>query len=200
MNLTWLKNLNPLHRNILGGVVTLLVLVLVGNFMVRPKFTRMSELRAEVAAMSEEMVIYQAKVQKLDILLSENERLKGLLEEQKRQLPDQQEVAQLLQQVTEVGSRAGLVFRLWRPGKAVPNESGLYQELPVDVEVTGSYHQLGLFFEHVAHMDRIVAISNVEISGGDGGGPNMHTQFRATAYAAPTPEQEEAAKQKKAGA
>jgi type IV pilus assembly protein PilO len=201
MNMNWLKNLPPLQRNLIGGFVVLLVLSLTVYFIHAPKVRRIGALQTELAQLGSEVTIYQAKVKRLDELLAENERLQHLLAEQRRQLPEQHEVADLLEQVSDAGTRSGLVFRLWRPGPAKPHESGLYQSLPVQVEVGGGYHQLGVFFEKVAHLDRIVNIGNLNMAPDKKDG-SLTTQFTATAFAALSPEQVQAIQEaaaKKAG-
>jgi type IV pilus assembly protein PilO len=192
MNMNWLKNLPPLQRNLIGGFVVLLVLGLTVYFVHVPKVQRIGALKGELAQLGSEVSIYQAKVKRLDELMAENDRLQHLLAEQRRQLPEQHEVADLLEQVSDAGTRSGLVFRLWRPGPAVPHESGLYQSLPVQVEVWGGYHQLGVFFEKVAHLDRIVNIGDLKMAPEKGGGGGLTTQFTATAFAALSPEQAQA--------
>jgi len=190
MNMNWLKNLPPLQRNLVGGFVVFLALALTVYFVHVPKVQRIGALQGELAQLGGEVSIYQAKVKRLDELVAENDRLQHLLAEQRRQLPEQHEVADLLEQVSDAGARSGLVFRLWRPGPAVPHESGLYQSLPVQVEVGGGYHQLGVFFEKVAHLDRIVNIGTLKMAPDKGG--DLTTQFTATAFAALSPEQTQA--------
>lgn len=191
MNMNWLKNLPPLQRNLIGGFVVFLVLALTVYFVHVPKVQRIGALQTELAQLGSDVSIYQAKVKRLDELKVENERLQHLLAEQRRQLPEQHEVADLLEQVSDAGARSGLVFRLWRPGPAKPHESGLYQSLPVQVEVGGGYHQLGVFFEKVAHLDRIVNIGDLDMKPDKKSG-GLTTQFTATAFAALSPEQVQA--------
>jgi len=200
MNMNWLKNLPALQRNLLGGFIVLLVLGLTVYFVHVPKVQRIASLRAEMSALGSEVSIYQAKVKRLDELVAENDRLQHLLAEQRRQLPEEHEVSELLEQVSDAGARSGLVFRLWRPGPAKPHESGLYQSLPVQVEVGGGYHQLGVFFEKVAHLDRIVNISDLDMGPDKKKGDFLTTKFTATAFAALTPEQVEAIQQAQAEA
>ena len=182
--MNWLKNLKPGQRNLIGAGLVIMVIVLLGNMVYLPKQRQISVLKADLAQVNSEVTIFQTKVKKLDQLLAENERLKKLLNQQRQQLPEEHEVASLLKQVTDLGAQAGLVFKLWRPGGVTPAASGLYQELPVQVEVTGSYHQVGIFFEQVASLDRIVNISNVKIDR-DPNGHGLLTKFTATAFAAP---------------
>jgi type IV pilus assembly protein PilO len=187
VNLNWLKNLPAMQRNLIGGALVAIVLGLVVYFGYLPKAQRVDSLKADLAQINSEVTIYRAKVKKLDDLLAENKRLQERLAEQRRQLPEQNEVADLLRQVTEAGAGAGLEFRLWRPGSPTANPSGLYLELPVAVEVSGTYHQVGVFFEKVAQLDRIVNISDIEMQPEKGGG--LVATFTATAFAALPPEQ-----------
>jgi type IV pilus assembly protein PilO len=187
VNLNWLKNLPALQRNILGGALVFVALSAMVYFAYLPRARQVDSLKADLAQLGSEVAIYQAKVKKLDELLRENKRLQHQLAEQRRQLPEGHEVAELLKQVSDAGVGAGLVFRLWRPGAPVANPSGLYQELPVQVEVAGGYHQLGVFFERVAHLDRIVNITDLRLAPGQGGA--LTTQLTAKAFATLPPDQ-----------
>jgi len=186
MNLNWLKNLPALQRNLIGGAVVAILLGLVVYFAYLPRAREVDSLKADLAQINSEVSIYQAKVKKLDDLLAENDRLQSQLIEQRRQLPEEHEVADLLKQVSDAGASAGLVFRLWRPGAPKINPSQLYQELPVEVEVSGGYHQVGVFFEKVAHLDRIVNITDVQMAPDNTGG--LVTKLTATAFAALPPD------------
>ena len=96
MNLNWLKNLPALQRNLIGGALVAIVLGLVVYFGYLPRSREVDSLKADLAQINSEVSIYQAKVKKLDELLAENDRLQRLLVEQRRQLPEEHEVADLL--------------------------------------------------------------------------------------------------------
>ncbi len=185
MNLDAIKNLQPLHRNLAGGAIVLLVLVLVIFGIIQPKQANLSTLNEEISGLNSEVTIYQEKVKRLDQLIQENRRLVELLEEQKRQLPEDYQIASLVKQVTDAGARTGLTFKFWRPTTPVTDASGLYQRLPVQVEVSGGYHQLALFFEQVSYLTRIVNISEVNITPSRPGSSILTATFMATAFAAP---------------
>lgn len=199
MNLDPIKNLPPLHRNLIGGALVLLVLVAVIFGIIRPKQTQLSSLKKDIDGLNSEVTIYQEKVKRLDQLIAENKRLLELLEEQKRQLPEDHQIASLVKQVTDAGSRTGLTFKFWRPTQPVADPSGLYQRLPVQVEVSGGYHQLALFFEQVSYLTRIVNISDVNITPIKAGSSVLTATFLATAFAAPEPPPAEEAAGQKAG-
>jgi type IV pilus assembly protein PilO len=46
---------------------------------------------------------------------------------------------------------------------AAPVPQDFYQELPINVEVEGTYHNLGLFFDRVSRLSRLVKMGEVKI-------------------------------------
>jgi len=79
-----------------------------------------------------------------------------------RQLPNKTEVPNLLVDITQAGLGRGLNFVLFKPEKEKPLE--FYAELPINIIVTGGYHQLGEFVSDIAALPRIVTVSNINIS------------------------------------
>jgi type IV pilus assembly protein PilO len=79
-----------------------------------------------------------------------------------RQLPDKTEVAALLVDVSQTGLAAGLEFDLFQPeGEQLKD---FYAELPINIKVTGRYHEFGRFISGLATLPRIVTIHNVKIA------------------------------------
>lgn len=79
-----------------------------------------------------------------------------------RQLPDKTEVADLLVDVSQTGLSNGLEFQLFKPGGEI--RKGFYAELPIQLQVTGTYHQFGAFVSGLAALPRIVTIQDVTIT------------------------------------
>lgn len=79
-------------------------------------------------------------------------------------LPSKTEIAELLVDVTRVGLDAGLEFELFKPGNEVPRD--FYAEFPINLRVTGTYHQLGNFVSGVAGLPRIVTIHDLSMKKG----------------------------------
>lgn len=78
-------------------------------------------------------------------------------------LPDEKEIPSLLEDISKSGSHSGLEFMLFKPGQEVLK--GFYAEIPVEIKVTGGYHNLAMFFDKVAKLSRIVTVSKVSIQG-----------------------------------
>lgn len=79
------------------------------------------------------------------------------------QLPPGSEVSGLLRQLQNLVSQSGLTLKLWRPDRQRAHPSGLYEEIPITVELTGGYHDTGLFLDRVSKMTRIVNMLNLRM-------------------------------------
>jgi type IV pilus assembly protein PilO len=114
-------------------------------------------------------------------------------------LPEDREVANLLRKVTLVGQQAGVEFELFKPKPQIPGE--IYTENPVDVKVTGGYHQVGSFLAEVANLDRIVNVTGLNLKSLEDGtkAQTVEAVFEATAYTLnPVPDPSEKAASKPA--
>ncbi len=78
-----------------------------------------------------------------------------------RQLPSKTEVPELLVDISQTGLASGLEFRLFKPKAEIRKD--FYAELPIRIEVTGTYHQFGKFVSGVAALSRIVTLHNISI-------------------------------------
>ena len=98
-----------------------------------------------------------------------------------RQLPSKTEVAELLVDISQAGLANGLEFELFKPLAEVPAE--FYSELPIDIKVTGHYHDFGKFVSDVAALPRIVTLHDITISSkGDGKGADLSMSAKAKTY------------------
>lgn len=88
--------------------------------------------------------------------LEETDRQFGAL---LKQLPNRAEMDSLLADINQAGLGRGLQFELFKPGPDVVKD--FYAEMPIDVRIIGSYHDLGQFASDVAQMPRIVTLSNI---------------------------------------
>lgn len=87
--------------------------------------------------------------------------LKKSLNNMLRQLPRKAEVDALLADISQTGIAAGLEFELFKPG-APSNQDG-QPFMPIQIIVTGTYHQFGQFVSGVAALSRIVTLHNVNL-------------------------------------
>ena len=78
-----------------------------------------------------------------------------------RQLPETTEVESLLVDVSQTGLASGLEIKKFRPSEE--EKKGFYAELPIALEVSGSFHQLATFISGIAALPRIVTINDMAL-------------------------------------
>jgi type IV pilus assembly protein PilO len=79
-----------------------------------------------------------------------------------KSLPTSNETPGLLDDITLVGTSAGLTFKLLNWQREIPKE--FYSELPIEMEVTGGYHNFGQFASEIAGLPRIVTVHDFEVT------------------------------------
>jgi type IV pilus assembly protein PilO len=108
-----------------------------------------------------------------------------------KQLPNKSEMDALLIDINQAGLGRGLAFELFRPAEK-ENFTEFYAELPVNIKVTGNYHDLGAFASDVAKMPRIVLLTDLKIDPPKDGTLTMEAVAKTYRYL----DEEEIAKQR----
>jgi len=110
-----------------------------------------------------------------------------------KQLPNKSQMDALLVDINQAGLSRGLQFELFRPA---PSESRreFYSELPIQLKVIGTYHDMGAFAADVGQLPRIVTLNNISITAGKDGNLTMDATARTFRYL----DENEVAEQRKA--
>jgi len=109
-----------------------------------------------------------------------------------KQLPNKSEMDALLIDINQAGLGRGLAFELFKPASN-ENFTEFYAELPVNIRVTGQYHDLGAFASDVAKMPRIVLLTDLKIDPPKDGILSMEAVAKTYRYL----DEDEVAKQRK---
>jgi type IV pilus assembly protein PilO len=110
-----------------------------------------------------------------------------------KQLPNKSEMDALLIDINQAGLGRGLAFELFKPSEK-ENFTEFYAELPVNIKVTGNYHDLGAFASDVAKMPRIVLLTDLKLEPPKDGVLSMEAVAKNYRYL----DEEEVSKQRKA--
>jgi type IV pilus assembly protein PilO len=110
-----------------------------------------------------------------------------------RQLPNRSEMDALLTDINQAGLGRGLQFELFKPA-AQETTSEFYAELPINIRVTGGYHELGAFASDIAQLPRIVTLNDIAVATGRDGMLTMDAVAKTFRYL----DEEELSKQRKA--
>ena len=111
-----------------------------------------------------------------------------------KQLPDRAQMDALLVDINRAGLGRGLQFDLFKPA---PQETlrEFYAELPIQIRITGSYHELGRFASDIGALPRIVTLNDLEIRAEAKGGMVMDAVAKTFRYL----DDKELAEQRRAG-
>jgi type IV pilus assembly protein PilO len=118
----------------------------------------------------------------------ETDEMKKKRQDALKQLPDKKDIDKLLQDISFSAVESGLEVMLFKPQPEIGKN--FYAEIPVDVKLSGRYHELAIFFDKIANLSRIVNISDIAIASKKGkstrkGKDNINllqTSCKATTY------------------
>ena len=79
-----------------------------------------------------------------------------------KQLPSKSEMDALLFDINQASLGQGLHFDSFKPGSLVAKD--YYVELPIEIKLAGSYHEIGQFVSSIAKLSRIVTLNNLSIT------------------------------------
>ncbi|GLS90652.1 pilus biosynthesis protein PilO [Psychromonas marina] len=109
------------------------------------------------AALSSNLEAYQAQLVEINVIFE------GLI----NKLPNRKEIASLLDDISFIGSDNGLQIKSINWG-AKKDTGELSVEVPISIQVVGTYDQLGDFAADIAALPRIVILDNLRLSKGKG--------------------------------
>jgi type IV pilus assembly protein PilO len=161
----------------LKAIVLLIVfgLVLGGGywFLIKDQYLRLEQVDRKEVELREQYKIKAYRVANLDVYkhqMAEMEETFGALV---RQLPSDTEVPGLLEDITNTALGSGLELQQIQLQSEIQRD--FYVELPINISVTGEYHELGSFVSSVAGLPRIVTLHDFEIAPvkSEGTGPDQ---------------------------
>jgi Tfp pilus assembly protein PilO len=124
---------------------------------------RNRELSAARETVATELEKARRSVGNLPQLEKEHRELERKWKQAETLLPTDKEMAELLTSITQAGEQAGVEFQSFKPGPQRPQE--FYNENPVDIQVKGGFHQVGVFLARVANLPRIVSVTGLSLDG-----------------------------------
>ena len=153
----------PPHQKLaIMGVIVLVVAVLDWTYLYGPSQRALTDLQAEVSQRRTELDSKRSKTNARAALERDLRDLGAELKRAQARLPDQREIANLLDSVAASGRQAGLEITLFRQKPEVPHD--FYAEVPVEMQMRGTYQDVALFLDRVKRLDRIVNVANIQLT------------------------------------
>jgi type IV pilus assembly protein PilO len=124
---------------------------------------RLAALRVDISqgmSIARQLPQFRAQVSDLQT------RLDGL----KAILPEEKDFGDLLRSLQTLAVQSNLTIKVFKPAPVVTKE--LHAEWPINIELEGTYHNLGLFFDRISRFSRIINIGNIAVKAKDKPGQN----------------------------
>jgi len=131
-------------------------------FIVKDQMIDLERQQAQETRLRTEFADKKALAINLEAYRQQIEEIKDTFGILLQQLPDKTEVPELLIEITQAGLGRGLQFELFKPQNR--RIADFYAELPINLQVVGTYHELGNFVSDLAALPRIVTIGDLVLA------------------------------------
>jgi len=131
------------------------------HFFYQPVRAESRELVVRAQELRREVNNARAVAANIPAVEAELQGMENDLELALKQLPNRKQFEDLLQDISTAGKKVGVTIKSIERDAEVPRD--FYAEVPFELEIEGSYHDLARFFEMVASLPRIVNIGSLDI-------------------------------------
>ena len=151
----------PIRIAIFLGTIVLLAGLFIW-FIYLPKSEEIAKTLAEIATLQQKLNQAIVRAKALKKFEAEYAEVDAQFQEALKLLPNTKEIPSLLKAITQLGTDSQLEFLLFSPQRERAQD--FFMEIPVSIEVSGTYHNVAIFFDKVGQMERIVNILNVSMT------------------------------------
>lgn len=152
----------PIAPRLLCGFGAVLAMTIAGWWFIwTSQWEELDAARNEEEQQKNAFIFKLQQAKNLDQLRQQKIQMHRQVEQLEKQLPDKAEMDALLADINQAGINRGLQFELFKPGEVRLHDH--YAELPIDIKLTGSYHELASFTSDIARLSRIVILDKITI-------------------------------------
>jgi type IV pilus assembly protein PilO len=147
------------------GLLALLCLAILAAGAVldwKDQYEALDRAKGEEARLKEQYATKKGKAVNYELYVQQLKEVEQSFGALLKQLPNKAEMDALLTDINQAGLGRGLQFELFRPA-AHERVADFYAELPINVKITGGYHDMGAFASDVAQLPRIVTLNDVAV-------------------------------------
>jgi type IV pilus assembly protein PilO len=171
----------PMRSAVLGA----LALVVVGFYMILffgSNQTQLRGLQTRHAKVEQDIQAAKAVANNLAAFKAKREELGQQLQAALEKLPESSDLPALLTNISTLGKKSGLEIQTFKQGKKI--DRGFYSEQQIELQFTGFYHDIALFFDRVASLSRIVNLTDLtfEVEKDTGESPTLKVKGTAATF------------------
>jgi len=149
-----------------AAVIAIVFSVIIGLgiywFIIEDKSPKLSRAQEEEQELRVTFENKQRKAANYDAYKAQLAQIEQSFGTMLRQLPGKTEIPSLIVDISQTGLAAGLQEKLFVPQAEVPRD--FYAEKPINIRLSGSYHEIGNFVSGIAALPRIVTLHNITIT------------------------------------
>jgi len=140
-------------------ILVAILCVMVGlylKFFFMPQRDELNSAKGELSKLAKELNESKAITRDLQIFKEQVQKLNEELKNALTQLPNEREIPEILKNISSLGKESNLEFTLFRPKPEEPQQ--FYAKVPIELVALGTYHNIGIFFDKVSKLPRIINV------------------------------------------
>jgi Tfp pilus assembly protein PilO len=163
-------------------VVALLAFVVFFMLYFKPQGGKLKTLKEKRLTVETDVIKLRAKKKELDKIQTDIIVLGEKLKELEVIIPQEKETWDILNKMHQLAIDSKLNIVNFSPEKLIPKE--FYYEWPIPIEITGSYHNLAIFFDRLSRFSRLFNIDGFSIRslGQQSSASTISASFTAKTY------------------
>jgi type IV pilus assembly protein PilO len=131
------------------------------NFYAQPVRATIDARSAELASIRADIDKGLATARRLPEFRKQVGELELQLERLRAVLPEEKDVADLLRRIQGMATQSNLTIRAFTPRPVATRQ--MHAEWPINLQLEGTYHNLGGFLERVSKFPRIINVNAIDI-------------------------------------
>ncbi|HSF72115.1 MAG TPA: type 4a pilus biogenesis protein PilO [Methylotenera sp.] len=147
---------------VLLGVLAIVLIALGYWFLWSPEIDALDEAKAKEQDLRQTFLTKKAQAVKVDAYKQQMIDIEKTFGALLKQLPDKSQMDGLLTDINQAGLGRGLEFDLFKPGQETVAD--FYAEMPIQIKIKGSYHDVGAFATDISKLSRIVTLNDLSIA------------------------------------
>jgi type IV pilus assembly protein PilO len=148
-------------------ILIFIIVLIAGYFQdIAGLINRYKDQKIKIDALKDKYEDAHNKVSNLNAYKNQMRSIQEIFDTLKRQLPAMKNTtnndAALLEEISQQSYISGLKFKYMKPDAVV--EKGFYIEYPIELSVSGNYHNIGEFVSNISNMPRILTFHDFTLT------------------------------------
>ncbi len=143
-------------------ILAVVIFALAFFFYFKPRNEEIQDLRLQREKLENEVQVLKEKKKELDKIEAELVVLNATLKDLEQIIPQQREIAEILRRIQQLAYDSRLNVLKFQPRGEIKKD--YYAEWPINIEISGTYHNLGIFFDKLSKFSRLFNVNNFTIT------------------------------------